>query len=81
MRLRHQIGGGGGVKRFQKRGRDPSGRSRDNKRQKSTDDDRDQPYDDRGSDGWPADRPKFLQFVPNPPFFLEDEKRNRILKT
>ena len=68
MRLRHQIGGGRGVRHFQKRGRDPSGHGRDSKRQKPTD-------DDRGSDGWPADRPKFLQFVPTPPYILEEEKK------
>lgn len=77
VRLRHQTGGGRGVKRFQKRGRDQSGCGWDNKRQKLSNDDCDQPYDDRRSDGWPADRPKFLQFVPTPPFILDEKKRRK----
>lgn len=71
IRLRHQSGNhGGGNNRFQKRGREQGGRGRggrgwdrDSKRHKSNEGDSDQPYDARGSDGWPSDRPKFLQFV------------------
>lgn len=65
VRLRHTVGrsGGGGGRggRFQKRGRDFGSRGQDNKRQKPNDGETDQPFDSRGSNGWPADRPKFLQ--------------------
>lgn len=70
IRLRHQSGNQGGGNRFQKRGRDHGGRGRgrgrdrDSKRHKLNEGDLDQPYDARGSDGWPSERPKFLQCVP-----------------
>jgi tRNA pseudouridine13 synthase len=69
IRLRHYVGNqGGGGRGFQKRGREHGGRGRgrswDSKRQKTNEGDSDQPYDARGSDGWPSERPKFLQFVP-----------------
>lgn len=67
IRLRHYAGHqGGGGRGFQKRGREHGGRGRgrswDSKRQKTNEGDSDQPYDARGSDGWPSERPKFLQF-------------------
>ncbi|KAG0556562.1 hypothetical protein KC19_11G062700 [Ceratodon purpureus] len=67
IRLRHSAGNqGGGGRGFQKRGREVGGRGRgrgwENKRQKINEGDSDQPYDARGSDGWPSERPKFLQF-------------------
>lgn len=68
IRLRHQAGNqGGGGRGFQKRGREHGsrgrGRGRDNKRHKTNEGDSDQPYDARGSDGWPSERPKFSQCV------------------
>lgn len=70
IRLRYDNGKRTGG--FRKRERDFGPKhSWDNKRQKPSNSVMSQPYDSRGADDWPSDRPKFLRFVSFfPPSFL-----------